>query len=111
MSAAGFLIIIVGFAFLWLVVMRPQKRRQAEQQRMIANLELGDEVLTAGGMYGTVTALSDDVVTLEVASGIELRVARRAVAGVTRDEPEVVEADEVEELSEEPDAPDAENHG
>ena len=111
MSSVGFLIIIVGFAFLWLVVMRPQKRRQVEQQRMIANLEVGDDVLTAGGVYGTVTALAGDVVTLEVASGVELRVARRAIAGVTPDEPETIEADAVEEPPEEPDAPGGDDRG
>ncbi|HET7567494.1 MAG TPA: preprotein translocase subunit YajC [Gaiellaceae bacterium] len=86
MSAAGFLIIIVAFAFLWLVVVRPQKRRQVEQQRMISELRVGDEVLTAGGIYGQVTAIEDDVVSVEVAPQLELRVARRAIAGVVRDE-------------------------
>jgi preprotein translocase subunit YajC len=86
-SSAGFLIIIVAFVFLWVVVMRPQKRRQVEQQRMLADLRLGDEVLTAGGIYGVVNALEDDVVTVEVAPDLELRIARRAIAGVTRDEP------------------------
>lgn len=95
MSAAGFLIIIVAFAFLWLVVVRPQKRRQVEQQRMIADLHVGDEVLTAGGIYGHVTALADDVVSVELAPQLEVRVARRAIAGVMRDEPaEPAEPDE-----------------
>ncbi|HVS86029.1 MAG TPA: preprotein translocase subunit YajC, partial [Gaiellaceae bacterium] len=95
MSPAGFLIIIVAFAFLWVVVVRPQKRRQVEQQRLIAELRLGDEVLTAGGVYGRITALEDDVVRVEVADGLELRVARRAIAGVIRDEPGELEVEPV----------------
>ena len=93
MNGAGFLIIIVAFAFLWLVLVRPQRRRQVAQQRMLLDLELGDEVLTAGGMYGRVTSLGDDVVTVEAAPGIELRIARRAIAGVSRAEPETAPED------------------
>ncbi|HZC31124.1 MAG TPA: preprotein translocase subunit YajC [Gaiellaceae bacterium] len=106
MSAAGFLIIIVAFVFLWLVVVRPQKRRQVEQQRMISDLRVGDEVLTAGGIYGHVSAIADDVVSVEVAPQLELRVARRAIAGVTRDEPA-----EPAEPDEPADAPPDENPG
>ena len=98
MSGAGFLIIVVAFAFLWFVLVRPQKKRQVAQQRMLQELHVGDEVLTAGGMYGRVTKLDDEVVTVEAAPGLELRIARRAIAGVTRDEP----AETVEEPAEEP---------
>ncbi|MGH3051017.1 MAG: preprotein translocase subunit YajC [Gaiellaceae bacterium] len=107
MNSFGFLIIIVAFVFLWFVVMRPQKRRQAEQQRMLGDLRVGDEVLTAGGVYGSITRIADDVVTVEVAAGLELRVARRAIAGVTRDEPEAepAAAAEPEQAGEEPDGP------
>ena len=112
MSSAGFLIIIVAFVFLWVVVMRPQKRRQAEQQRMLAALEVGDDVLTAGGIYGVVTAIEDDVVTVEVAPQLELRVARRAIAGVTRAEDAESEPQDAEwEPVEDPDPPADEDHG
>ena len=118
MSPAGFLIIIVAFAFLWIVVVRPQKRRQVEQQRLISDLRVGDEVLTAGGIYGRITALEDDLVHLEVADGLELKVARRAIAGVMRDEPGEIEAEPVaeteepvEEPAEAPEAPADGNHG
>jgi preprotein translocase subunit YajC len=106
-SSAGFLIIIVGFFFLWFIVMRPQKRRQVEQRRMLAALRPGDEVLTAGGIYGRVTSLADDEATVELAPGIEVRVARRAIAGVVDAAGDEAAADE--EPDEEPDeGPDAE---
>ncbi|HZT93400.1 MAG TPA: preprotein translocase subunit YajC [Gaiellaceae bacterium] len=82
-----FLIIIVAFLVLWLIVVRPQRRRQSQQRQMLDALHVGDEVLTAGGIYGTVLRLDEDEVTVEIAPDIEVRVARRAIAGVTR-EPE-----------------------
>ena len=83
MNGFGFLILIVAFAFLWLVLVRPQKRRQVEQQRMISDLRIGDEVLTAGGIYGTIARLDESEVSVEIAPELRVRVARRAIAGVT----------------------------
>ncbi|HJU37860.1 MAG TPA: preprotein translocase subunit YajC [Gaiellaceae bacterium] len=82
-----FLIIIVAFLLLWLIVVRPQRKRQTQQREMLSDLRVGDEVLTAGGIYGTVSRLDEDQVTVEIAPKTEVRVARRAIAGVTR-EPE-----------------------
>jgi preprotein translocase subunit YajC len=96
-SGSGFIfIIIIAFLLLYLIVVRPQKRRQTQQQQMISELRIGDEVLTAGGIYGTVSQLEEDLVTVEIAPGTEVRVARRAIAGVTR-EPEDEETEEIEE--------------
>jgi preprotein translocase subunit YajC len=83
MGGFGFLLIIVAFAFLYLVLVRPQKRRQLAQQRMLDHLEVGDEIVTAGGMYGEITKLHDDELRVRIAPQVEVRVARRAVAGVT----------------------------
>ncbi|MGD0713243.1 MAG: preprotein translocase subunit YajC [Gaiellaceae bacterium] len=101
MGSAGFLIIIVAFAFLYFVLVRPQKRRQVESQRMLQGLEVGDEVVTAGGIYGRITAIRDDEVTVEIAPELEVRVARRAIGGVVnrQEEPDgndPAEADEAE---------------
>ena len=84
-GSSFFLIIIVAFFVLWLIVVRPQKRRQSQQQQMLGELRVGDEVLTAGGIYGTISHLDEDQVTVEIAPKTEVRVARRAIAGVTRD--------------------------
>ena len=90
-GSAFFLIIIVAFLLMWLIFVRPQRRRQSQQQQMLSDLRVGDEVLTAGGIYGTVSRLDEDQVTVEIAPKTEVRVARRAIAGVTR-EPEPGEA-------------------
>ena len=99
--SGGFLLIIVAlFALMWLFVIRPQKRRQAQQQRLLDSVGPGDEILTAGGLYGTVQAVEGDEVTLEVAPGTNVRLARRAVAAILTPEEE---SEEPEEEVEEPD--------
>jgi preprotein translocase subunit YajC len=92
-------IIVIAFLLLWLIVVRPQRRRQTEQQKMLGDLRVGDEVLTAGGIYGTILQIDEDLVTVEIAPRTEVRVARRAIAGVTR-EPEEAETAAPEEPQE-----------
>jgi preprotein translocase subunit YajC len=99
-GGSGFLfIIIIAFLLLYLIVVRPQKRRQNEQRQMVSDLRVGDEVLTAGGIYGTISQVDDDRVTVEIAPKLEVEVSRRAIAGVTR-EPEDAEAVETAEDAE-----------
>jgi preprotein translocase subunit YajC len=102
MGGFGFFIIIIAFFFLYFVLVRPQKRRQVEQQRMLNELQVGDEVVTAGGIYGEITAVDDGDVRLRIAPELEVRVARRAIgAKVTRDdEPDVFEEPEEPERAE-----------
>ena len=83
MGGFGFLFIIIAFAFLYFVMVRPQKRRQLETKRMLNDLKVGDEIVTAGGMYGEITRLGEEDVTVRIAPELEVRVARRAVAGFT----------------------------
>lgn len=86
--SAGFLIIIVALlALMWLLLVRPQRRRQAEQAQMQEVVEPGDEILTAGGIHGTVREVEDDLLHVEIAPGTTIRLDRRAVAGVMK-EPE-----------------------
>ena len=89
MGGSGFLLIVIAFAFLYFVLIRPQKRRQVEAQRLASSLEVGSDVVTSGGIYGTITSLGDDDVKVEIAPQIEVRVARRAIGAVIpKDEPE-----------------------
>ena len=75
-----FPIIILALGAMWLIVIRPQRRKQKLQQGMQSDLAVGDEVLTAGGMYGKVTRIDDDEVRVEIAPKVEVRLARRAIA-------------------------------
>jgi preprotein translocase subunit YajC len=79
-SGFGFLLIIVAFFFLWLVLVRPQKRRQTVQQQMLDDLRVGDEVITAGGLHAEITELGEDVLRVSIAPGVQVELDRRAVA-------------------------------
>jgi preprotein translocase subunit YajC len=81
-------LIFIGItvALVWLLVIRPQRRRVAELQEMVAGLSVGDEIVTAGGMYGEIRRMDEDVLTVEIAPEITVRVARAAVTGVIRPE-------------------------
>ena len=85
-----YLIILVAlFAVMWLLLIRPQRRRQVEQSRMQEVIEPGDEILTAGGIHGTVRKVEDEIVHVEIAPGTTIRLDRRAVAAVAQEpEPE-----------------------
>jgi preprotein translocase subunit YajC len=92
----GTLILLAAmFALLWVLLIRPQKRKQAEQQQLLAGIVPGDEVLTVGGIYGIVHEIDEeDDLVVEIAEGIRVRIARRAVAGVEKPEDELDEAEE-----------------
>jgi preprotein translocase subunit YajC len=109
---AGLLILVGMFVLFWMLLIRPQRRRQRAQEEMVAGLRIGDEIVTAGGIYGEITALADDEVQVEIADGVEIRVARRAVAGVMPDEDEEdVDVDEVDEEEEPPEEEQPEEAG
>jgi preprotein translocase subunit YajC len=77
-----FLLIIVAFGFLWLVLVRPQKKRQVAQQQMLNQLQPGDEVVTAGGIYGEIRRIEGDDVIVRIAPDLDVKVARRAIGAV-----------------------------
>jgi preprotein translocase subunit YajC len=81
-SAAPLILIVALLALVWIFLIRPQKRRQVQQSAMLENIEAGDEILTAGGFYGYVRSIDEDQLTVEIAPGTNVRVARRAVAAV-----------------------------
>jgi preprotein translocase subunit YajC len=104
---ASLILIVAMFALLWLLLIRPQRMKQAQQQRMIDTVEPGDEVLTVGGIYGIVEEIDEeDDLVVEIAEGIQVRVARRAVASVVKpDDEEDEETGEAGEASAEPHEP------
>ena len=92
-SGAIFVLVLLVLFLIWLMVVRPQRRRQMYQQSMIDHLRIGDEVLTAGGIFATVVRIDEDEVTVELSPGSEARVAKRAIAAVMPDEDAEPEAD------------------
>jgi len=70
---------LVLLALMWVLLVRPQQQRVRRQRELIAALEVGDEVVTAGGVVGRVVGLEGDEVRLEVAPGVTMRFARLSV--------------------------------
>ena len=87
MSIIVVAVLIVLLVLLWFVWVVPQRRRQRRQVenllRLIELLQPGDEIITAGGIHGTVREVDDEELTVEIAPGVEVRLDRRAVAAVT----------------------------
>ena len=90
----GFIFVLLAmFVFMYLLLIRPQRQQQRRQAEMIDSLKPGDEVITVGGIYGDITEVQADRVSLEVAEAVEIEVSKRAIASVVPPE----EQDEAEE--------------
>ena len=74
-----FLVLIFGMFYLLMI--RPQRKRQKEHQQLVEELKKGDQVITAGGIYGQIESLSQDSIVLKIESGTTIRVARGSVIG------------------------------
>ena len=78
----SFLPLILMFAVLYFIMIRPQMKRQKETKAMLAALAVGDEVLTVGGLFGKVTTIKDDVVTVEIATNTQVQLQKGAITTV-----------------------------
>ena len=80
-SATGLLVtlLLMGGVFYFLLI-RPQQRRARAQRQLMSSIAVGDDVVTIGGIYGTVKELDDEEAVLEVATGVEIRFLRSAIA-------------------------------
>jgi preprotein translocase subunit YajC len=89
---------IIFFALMlvlfWVLIVLPQRRRRQKQADLLKELESGDEVITAGGVYGTVREVAEDYVVLEIAADTRIRVAKASVAVRTTPELEPAEPPE-----------------
>ena len=89
--------IVVLFALVWLLLVRPQRKRSVEQRELLTSLEPGDEIISTGGLFGVIQSAEGDELRVEIADGLVVRMARRAVAGlVERDEEPETAAKELE---------------
>ena len=88
MTAGGLIVIVVVFALFWFLLVRPQRRRSTEQVALIAALEVGDEIVSAGGLYGVITEIDGEELRVEISDGLIVRMARNAVVGIVEDDAE-----------------------
>ena len=89
-----YLILPLLLLAMYFLVIRPQQQRIRAQQALVAALEVGDEVVSSAGIYGRIVALTDEIAMLEVADGVELRIARGAIARRSRHDEPIVDLDD-----------------
>ena len=95
MSGSFLILIVVLFFLMWLLLVRPQRKRSQQQVEMQDALRKGEEIITAGGLHGTVVSIEDEVLEIEIAKGTVVRLDRRAIAArVAPEEPELEPAAE-----------------
>ena len=109
MNGSFLLVVVVLLALLWIVFARPQRRRQAALEELYTSLRRGDEIVTAGGLYGRIQSVRDDELDVEIAPGTVVRVARRAVAGKIEPEEDEEADDEQDHEPAEPAIPENES--
>ena len=103
----SFLIIMVlMLAVMYVLMIRPQRQRQAQQQAMIDGCSVGDDVLTTGGIYGTISHTEGDDIVVEIADGVTVHMTRRGIAAVLPPE-----EDELEQEAEADDGADESDEG
>ena len=80
--AAPFVTFGLLIAIFYFLLIRPQQKQRKDHSKMLEELKKGDEVVTQGGLYGSIYKIKDETVSLEVAEGVRLRVSRSAITGL-----------------------------
>jgi preprotein translocase subunit YajC len=101
---AFLIVMVLLLVVLYVLVIRPQRQRQITQQAMIDRAEVGDDILTNGGIYGTITQAEEDDIVVEIADGVTVHMTRRGIAAVLppEEEEEDVELEATETEDEAP---------
>ena len=82
----GIIMLVIMFAIFYLLLIRPQQKRAKQHKELVENLKAGDQVVTAGGIHGTIVAVQDDVITLEIASNVRVKINRPSIVGTKTDQ-------------------------
>jgi preprotein translocase subunit YajC len=78
----AFLPLILMFAIFYFLLIRPQQKKAKQHKQLLASIKKGDRVISSGGLHGVVTGLTEDIVTMEIAPKIRVKVSRGSIAGV-----------------------------
>ena len=81
-----FVPLILMFAIFYFLLIRPQQKKAKEHRELLSALKVGDNVMTNGGLYGKVTGLKENVVTVEIAPKVRVKVSRGSIAGLNNKE-------------------------
>jgi preprotein translocase subunit YajC len=79
---SAFIPLILMFAIFYFLLIRPQQKKAKQHKQLLAALKKGDRVVSSGGLHGVVTGISDDVVTMEIAPKVRVKVARGSISGI-----------------------------
>jgi len=82
----AFLPLILLFVVFYFLLIRPQQKRAKTHKSFMENLKKGDRVVTSGGLYGTITGVTDDAVTIEIAEKVRVKILKSAVADYAKGE-------------------------
>ncbi|MEM4407434.1 MAG: preprotein translocase subunit YajC [Candidatus Caldarchaeum sp.] len=85
----AFLPFILIFVLFYFLILRPQRRQELQRQAMLKALKRGDNVLTSGGIYGKIVNIEEDILTVEIAKGVNIRMNRAGVASVLEKKEEI----------------------
>jgi preprotein translocase subunit YajC len=78
---------VLVLAIFYFVILMPMKKKQQKVQSFLAALKVGDRIVTSGGIYGSITRLSDQSVQLQIANNVRIEISRNAVVGYQGQEP------------------------
>lgn len=78
----GIIMLVAMFAIFYFLLIRPQQKRAKQHRELVSNLKSGDSVVTAGGIHGKITAVEDTVVTIEVSTGVKIKMNRASITEV-----------------------------
>lgn len=84
-------LIFIGLIFLifYFLIIKPQKQKQADHQKMVQSVKKNDEVITIGGIHGTIINVKDTSVVLRIAENVKIEIQKNAIAGSKKSKPEV----------------------
>jgi len=78
----GIIMLVAMFAIFYFLLIRPQQKRAKQQKELVGGLKAGDNIVTAGGIHGKITAVEESTVTIEVATGVKIKMNRTSVTDV-----------------------------
>ncbi len=82
----GIIMLVIMFAIFYFLLIRPQQKRAKQHKELIESISAGDQVVTAGGVHGKVISVQESIVTLEIATGVKIKINRSSIVGTSREQ-------------------------
>jgi preprotein translocase subunit YajC len=83
-SFTAFIPLILMFAIFYFLLIRPQQKKAKAHKETLTSLKKGDQIVSSGGLHGVITGLTDDIITMEIAPKVRVKISRGSVAGVLK---------------------------